>query len=572
MCVLSKPGRIAIMMLMVLSLLSCRMPRAPGPRPTLEKGFGSPLSTPPPPTLPTSPCLPPPDISSGETPSPLLDLRDLRWEELARPDRRLRHLPGSPYPIFPESISQDGRRLTVVWRWPLEPPLQNAGFLASAELDTEGNTHHWLIQDGSAIREKETVEEVCCWTLSDGRRLRATRTHVGLIRLILEEDHRSRVLEPPEPIRDLLLARDAVALASSPNGTVWRVDLNTGTWEKVLERERGLWGVIMARDSAYGLALQEVETPDGLPRIRIWQVPARMGAPARRIDLPLHILGSDDPNIPPTREIGNGPHWLIGVPNDAFGKGFLLDLHAGRVVRPADLGLSDWNFFDYALSPDGQWLAIAMVRVGQHLKGPEDPARVLYLAPGAHLKAGRLLEGVSIMTWGVDPPAVFLKDLQTGELRVLRLPAAPGSLGIPLAGARPPLVPVPDGMLAVRGEHGEQAVWLNLEGVPQATLDLFPFYQGIYALLPEIQGRLLKRVWIGAQAISPRSDGRCQWGLIEWIPPPSPASHPGTNESGDPAADDDQSRDLSLQLGSASPVRLVARGRDPDPGARRGVP
>jgi hypothetical protein len=252
MCVLSKPGRIAIMMLMVLSLLSCRMPRAPGPRPTLEKGFGSPLSTPPPPTLPTSPCLPPPDISSGETPSPLLDLRDLRWEELARPDRRLRHLPGSPYPIFPESISQDGRRLTVVWRWPLEPPLQNAGFLASAELDTEGNTHHWLIQDGSAIREKETVEEVCCWTLSDGRRLRATRTHVGLIRLILEEDHRSRVLEPPEPIRDLLLARDAVALASSPNGTVWRVDLNTGTWEKVLERERGLWGVIMARDSAYG--------------------------------------------------------------------------------------------------------------------------------------------------------------------------------------------------------------------------------------------------------------------------------------------------------------------------------
>lgn len=509
----------------LFGLMGCGVPRipetpisSPSPYVATSPAIPPPLTRPRP-TPTASACLsPPPGIPGEEAPRLPLDLQDLRWAALDLSGLRLRHLPDSPYPIFPQGISPDGRRLTVVWRWPLEPPLQNAGFLASAELDTEGENHRWLIRDRSALSEKETAEEVCCWTLSDGRRLRATRTHAGLTRLILEEDHRSRVLEPPEPIRDLLLAQGAVALASSPNGTVWRVDLNIGTWEKILERERGLWGVIMARDGAYGLALQEVETSGGLPRIRIWQIPARMGAPARRIELPLRIMGSDNPNIPPSGQIGKGPYWLVGIPNDSFGMGFLLDLRAGQVVTPADLGLPAWRFLDYALSPDGEWLAITVVRSGQSLKGPEDPARSLYIAPGANLTAGQLLEGMSVITWGVHPPAVFLKDLQTGELRVLRLPPASGSRGIPLSGARL-LVPVPDGVLTVRGENAEQVAWLNLEGAPRAILNLAPLYQDIYALLPEIQGKQLKRVWIGARASSPLPDGRCQWGVIEWILP-----------------------------------------------------
>ncbi len=514
----------------LLGLLGCGAPQTPvSPASTPSRSFPpSPtLSSPPPSTRPqptptAASCLPPPPGIPGEdAPRLPLDFRDLRWEALAMPGLRLRHLLGSPYPMFPESVSPDGRRLRVVWRWPLDPPLQSGGFLASAELDTEDSDHRWLIQDFRAAGERE----VCCWTLPDGRRLKATRTHAGLTRFVFEDDPLARRLEPPEPIDSLVQAQGTVAfaLAIRPDlkRDLWRVDLEAWAWEKVSNEEGLWWEFHRARDGSYALAVQEVEPSR---RFRLWRIPARMGAPAMRVaELELSLLASDAP-LPPSAEIAGGPYWLISLPSEQWGLGLIVNLRTGRVLRPEDLGRSGWRFLDYHLAPDGRWVAIGLVP-SSGVQGPEDPNRALYLAPGENLQAGWLREGVRLVGWNVEPPAALLEDLRTRTLWALRLPPAQGTPGVPLPGARLPIASIPEGVVASATGAPARVLWLSWEGQIQAALDLAPFYEKILALMPEVHGGRTKRVWIGAQAIPPRADGRCQWGLIEW-PLPSKAAAP----------------------------------------------
>ncbi|MCS6963877.1 MAG: hypothetical protein NZM16_07510 [Thermoflexus sp.] len=100
------------------------------------------------------------------------------------------------------------------------------------------------------------------------------------------------------------------------------------------------------------------------------------------------------------------------------------------MVTPADLGLSAQSFIEYALSLNGRWVAIALVRAGQPLRGPEDPKRALCLAAGEDLQAGWLGEGVWLVGRNAEPPAALLEDLRARELWALRLSPSQGTQGV----------------------------------------------------------------------------------------------------------------------------------------------
>jgi len=268
----------------------------------------------------------------------------------------------------------------------------------------------------------------------------------------------------------------------------------------------------LAPDGTYGLAVQAEEP--GI--VRIWRIPARMGAPAEPIpEVELRGLGRGaSPEEPRTQALGDLPYWYVFMPNEELGDGFLLDLRNGRVVRPADLGLSE-RFWTYAAYPTGRWVAITLVPSGHVLQGREDPAQTLYLAPAANLQAGVRKPGAILAAWLDNPPAAVIQEIGASTLRILRLESVGTISELPLTGASLPMGSAGGMWLAVARDAPARLLRLMPEGQIREGLDLSPFY----ARIEWIRSRG-DRVYLGAVLKAPGPDGTCRYALVEWISGP----------------------------------------------------
>ncbi len=462
------------------------------------------------PVLPMSPTPPPQaEASAPASPTPLrcepladldapasLRLEDLQWEALPLPGAQARHLRGSPYPMVPirrESI-EGAPFLLIGWTPSLEPSVAFPTPVATAWIDLKDAGHRWRSRGAEAP-----------WPPCGGP---------------------MELLCKPAPTPTPM--REGIRLEKAEAGTLWRIDPRTGQQEVALRLEAGwtLGEIRYARDGTYAVVVAS-GAPQGVETLQIWRLELQMGAPSRLLATwPVPGMGRDWVNADEGELIGSS-YWVIAYPN-RWGEGFLVDVERGGVVSPAALGLpADAYFLGIRLAPDGRWVAFELPPPSRKVQGPQDPGVRLYVASGADLRSGFWLEGMALVIdrwrmvgWGEHPRFLVVEDRRDGGLRLVPLPPEEAPRGYRLAGARLPLAVVPGGVVTA-GEGGQVMVW-DTKGQRVAAVDLRPWYRAVHALLPEVEGEKLRRVWIGAQLQEPYAAGPCTLGphgLIEWTLP-----------------------------------------------------
>ena len=413
-----------------------------------------------------------------------LRLEDLQWRELPVAGHRVRHLGGSPYPIVPlEKLDEGEERLLVGWFKTPEKPFIFPFAFATASIDLANEAHRWLWQNPNT----------------------------------------------PTPTPSPTLTPPVNILFIKEQETLWRIDLHSGRREAVLDSEmpgEEGGGLVFwyARDWSYVVVVEY-----RYPQVRVWRVDAQIGVPPRHLaTFAGPIFGQGWVNADTGQLVGS-PYWVIALPNEQFGEGFIVNVEQGGVIPPTELGLPERTHFEaIRLSPDGRWVAFQL-RVKEEKADPEVVNRWLYVAPGENVQQGIWLKGMTLIIerwqmvgWGVDPPLLVVEDQQKQVLRLVPLPPpADAPQGYQLEGAIPPVVSIAGGIIT-GGKSGRVIVW-NARGKRTAEVTLAPYYVEIYALLPDVEeNEEIRRVWIAGRLGELTRAGRCTagwYGLVEWTLP-----------------------------------------------------
>lgn len=317
-------------------------------------------------------------------------------------------------------------------------------------VDTTTNVHWWW---STSIHLSEAVLYTMVFDnwLPDGRLVRVTEEGDALV----GHDDAWDTLDAPKAVEAFTLLADGIAFFGDATGDLWRVDIDTRTWERVapdIARAR----LTLAQNRPYAIAFGAG---------KLWRIPVAMGTTAESVAWQqVDILGRGTAWPPPTH-LATTPYWLkhegvsgrdIPLGRDqgsASRLGLLYDERTGRLLRFTDLPVNvpARYTFDrrYTASPNGEWLAIDLWALAPDatptptpLAEPDDAVgarrqtdafqeetvshtvtgRALYVAPSDDLSAGMLLGDVEFVAWLSEPAAVIVRDSETRALSLYRLP------------------------------------------------------------------------------------------------------------------------------------------------------
>lgn len=370
------------------------------------------------------------------TPSPaeLFALDRVHRETLEAGDGTVRRVSESGYPIIHLEASPDSRWLAAT--------LQlggNRGTTANAVIDLQGELLWWANKE--SFYGSDIFGRSFHW-LPDSRFLWVDENH----HVFVGDNQERRLLAAPVPIYTIVYASENIAFGISDGLTLWRVDMESGQWEEVANprppQEGHLGGYFgISRDGAYALAFQSGQ---------MWRIPAVMGAaaePLPDVQTALTILGSGMPVGPP-QQLAGLPYWLIPLPfqteEGVEMAGIVVDTRDGTVLSAEDLGLpGNLYLLSYRMSPAGEWLAIVVAE--RETRQPTG----LYLVSADDLAAEPLADAEhEVAGWHADPPAVILRNRESGALSLQWLPPGGETEPIPLAGATALIATTPGAIFA----------------------------------------------------------------------------------------------------------------------------
>lgn len=230
-------------------------------------------------------------------------------------------------------------------------------------------------------------------------------------------------------------------------GTVWRVDLAAGVWDRVPDPAADLLPAEWAR--LYTVpALSEDGTSAFLMGLGyqnfLYRLPLTLGEPpvlVTRIE-PAQPTGADGFPPPPTPLEGS-PYWTMeGYITERVREvwpvpSLLLDSRDGTLVTVQEAVGNDRVIGGPMVSPDGRWVAAAVRGEGEQAENMEAG---FYIAPSSDLRSGRIVPGESLVAWQSDPAAMFVLK-ENGEHDPLTR--------VPLDGGEPEEILWPEGFPAV---------------------------------------------------------------------------------------------------------------------------
>jgi hypothetical protein len=484
----------------------------PTPQPTHTATAVPPTQTPTPaPTTAVAACPVYPALPADRANLP--DLTNLEWELLPGVEGTVHHLTGLTFPLIPIGLTPNGRWLAVAFQG-------DESRAAIALLDTETNDHRWITAD--TYFDLAVDASLDTWQRWLARDQLVWLAETGGQQVMVQEGETVRSVEAPIPLYGINYAANNIAFAQGESGSLWRADLAANEWEEVTTDEPPIVGFLggfygLARDGSYALSFQ-----GGQHGAQLWRIPAEMGAetqPLPQVETPLDILGSGAPLLMP-RQLADSFYWLISLPLLLEGSsmanldeaimagGVIVDTSAGRLLTAEELELpADYYLTRFALSPDGQWLAIELTDGQSRL-----PAG-LYLVSTAELANGRFLEDnhLSVAGWHTEPPAVILHDQTADTLSVATLPLRDDSAGIVLSGVGHLLATLPGSIIITAPDGPTELVQFDLDSTLLNWLDLWPAYE---LVLHGYGGN--GRLYLGAVESGSESD--CRYGLVVWAP------------------------------------------------------
>lgn len=451
-------------------------------------------------TMPASAACPLPG-SGGELP----DLSTLHWETLTIEQHTIQQLTGLDYPVIPLDLSPDGRWLVVAFN--TSTTEENA----TAVIDTQGDEHWWLNSNTFIFVDHFAQYHPYYPTrwLPDGQLLwidDAGQVFIG-------NEQTKHNLNAPEPMLYAQLAANNIAFGETQNGDLWRVNLSSKEWEKVIATTFGSF--ILSHNGTYGLLLQADQG-------QMWKVSAEMGKIAQNLPLQkIELVGQGGP-LPPSLQLADTPYWLISQPivlegeltDGIWAGGFVVDEHDGSLVTAIDLRLpTTYRLINYSASADGRWLAV-------FLQDRNTGRQAVYLAPTVDLTAGRIieLENITIAGWQINPPAVIWASEKTGVLFLTRLPLTPGKPDTPLIDADQLLTTLP-GAIFTTATNPAHILQFDPDGKLQSNINLSPYYDFI-----SLGWGTNDRMFLSAGNYESNQD--CTYSLVEWEIAPSTATYP----------------------------------------------
>ena len=317
---------------------------------------------------------------------------DIKWETVSN----FQHLSGLNGPVNAAHPSPDGR-----W-WVIEfvTKRESTQYELSLEealyvLDSLENKHWIASANGKDIFHRfDWFPNGDLLWVDDGQLYRANA-----------DGEEKQVIQVPEPMIEVWLDRITGSRAFvSGQSALWRLDLSTGTWEKV----QGLEGLAkngeppisrvqanlrVSNDGKFGALLADHQ---------IWKVPMAFGEPAHKIG---ELDYSDEtwrPEAP--QPLLDSPYWYPGrdvyVPNSSnpqYSTLVLINEEDGSLLSLQDLVPPDFGSFSFLflqISPNGGWVSI--------YNGERFSLAAIYIAPADDLKNGRVITDVgNILDWDV---------------------------------------------------------------------------------------------------------------------------------------------------------------------------
>lgn len=451
-------------------------------------------------TIPASAACPLPG-SGGELP----DLSTLHWETLTIEQHTIRQLTGLDYPVIPLDLSPDGRWLVVAFN------TSTTEESATAVIDTQGDEHWWLDSNTFIFADHFAQYHSYYPTkwLPDGQLLWIGDTG----QVFIGNEQTKHNLNAPEPMLYVRLAANNIAFGETQNGDLWRVNLSSKEWEKVIAATFGSF--ILSQDGTYGLLLQADQG-------QMWKVPAEMGKIAQNLPLQkIELVGRGGP-LPPSLQLADTPYWLISQPivlegeltDGIWAGGFVVNEHDGSLITAVDLRLpTTYRLINYSAPAGGQWLAV-------FVQDRNTDRQAVYLTPTVDLTAGRIieLENISIAGWQINPPAVIWASEKTGVLFLTRLPLTLGKPNIPLNGADQLLTTLP-GAIFTTATNPAHILQFDPDGKLQSNINLSTYYDFI-----SLGWGTNDRMFLSAANYKSNQD--CIYALVEWEIAPSTTTYP----------------------------------------------
>ena len=179
-----------------------------------------------------------------------------------------------------------------------------------------------------------------------------------------------QAIEVPEPVIEVWLDKVTGSRALvSGQSALWRLDLITGTWDKVEGLQslakngeppisRTQANLRMSNDGNFAAVLADQQ---------VWKVPMAFGKPARKIGEVEYSEESWRPEAP--QPLAGSPYWYPGrdvyVPNPSnpqYSSLALINEEDGSLLGLRDLAppdFSSFNFLFLQISPDARWIAIS---------------------------------------------------------------------------------------------------------------------------------------------------------------------------------------------------------------------
>jgi len=281
------------------------------------------------------------------------DLGTLHWETAPDGTLRLMGLTLVPHELM---LSPDSRKLAVTF---YHGTSQQMALSATVVLDTRGDYHRLL------AAESPGFDHFYTW-LPDGRLLWVDDNGT----VFLDYDN----LNTPEPMRAVNAAVGNTAYLSSKEwaNPDWRVDLNTGKWETIVDDAGHVPGMFrgVSHDGSYVLYTYTKSKIEELSTA-VWRVPVEWGSPAEYV-FSHHVegYGSDGYFGFYAANLARTNIWAVSGPfstgldiNSVGFDSILIDLDAKKVLTPNDLGLDDdYTILGGSISEDGSQLIVELTK------------------------------------------------------------------------------------------------------------------------------------------------------------------------------------------------------------------